>query len=920
METALRVKDPVCGMEVSPAEAAGSSTFDGQSYYFCSTACKSRFDADPASFVGAVVSEADQAAAAHARAAAPPGPSAHTNATPEGMERVALPITGMTCAACAARIEKGLKRIEGVRQANVNFAAHRATVEYDPSQASTRALVDFIRDAGYGTAGTAEARIYVNDSECMTCTAPKLEAAVRAVPGVVQAVYNMATQQVIVEYLPPVAELAAVRQAIESAGYRVEEMPPAEGGAANQDYEQQAREQEYREILRRFLVAAVLSLPVLLGAMGEMVGLSVPAWLRSPFLQWVLTTPVIFYSGRSFFTSAWGALRHRAADMNTLIALGTGAAYLFSVVVTVWPAAVMSPGAHHQMAPVYFEAAAVIIALILLGRLLEARAKARTGDAIRGLLGLRARTARVVREGQEWEIPVEEVVPGDLVLVRPGEKIPVDGVVREGESAVDESMLTGESLPVDKRPGDEVFGATINRTGAFRFEATKVGRETALQQIIKLVQDAQGSKAPIQRLADVISGVFVPVVLCIAIGAFVLWFDLSASDVRLQRAVVALVSVLIIACPCALGLATPTAVMVGTGKGAENGVLIKGGESLETAHRLNAIILDKTGTITRGQPELTDVVLTLGAGRRELGSGPNAQLPTPNAEDELLRLVAGAERSSEHPLGEAIVRGAQARGLSLPEASAFNSLTGRGLEATVEGRQVLVGNQRLMEERDIDARSLEPEMERVAREGRTPMLVAVDGQLAGLVAVADTVKEGSTEAVAAFHRMGLEVAMITGDNRRTAEAVARQVGIERVLAEVLPEHKAEQVRKLQGEGKVVAMVGDGINDAPALAQADVGIAIGTGTDVAMEASDITLIRGDLGGVVTAIQLSRATMRTIKQNLFFAFIYNVLGIPIAAGALYPFTGLMLSPMIASAAMALSSVSVVTNSLRLKNFQA
>jgi Cu+-exporting ATPase len=838
--------------------------------------------------------------------ATPPGPSPHTRATPDGRERVDLPITGMSCAACAARIEKTLSLVEGVQRANVNFAAHRATVEYDPARTDTRTLVEVIRDAGYDTASTSEARFFVNDSECMTCTTPKLEAAVRAVPGVVQGVYNPASQQVIVEYIPQIAELGAVRRAIESTGYRVREMPPGprdtETGEASPDYEQQAREQEYRDLWRRFLIAALLAAPVLIGAMGEMVGLSVPAALSNPYVQWALATPVMFYSGWQFFVAAWGALRHRAADMNTLIALGTGAAYLFSVAATLWPEAVSSPGAHGRHVPVYFEAASVIIALILLGRMLEARAKARTGDAIRRLVGLQARTARVIRAGQEREIPVEEVLPGDLVLVRPGEKIPVDGVLREGESAVDESMLTGESLPVEKHPGDEVFGATINRTGAFRFEATRVGKDTALQQIIKLVQDAQGSKAPIQRLADVISGIFVPVVLCIAIAAFVAWFDLSLPDVRLQRALVAFVSVLIIACPCALGLATPTAVMVGTGKGAENGILIKGGESLETAHKLDAIILDKTGTITRGKPELTDVV------------------PAPGMDAErLLSLAASAERSSEHPLGEAIVRGAEARGLALAEASAFDSITGRGLEAIVEGREVLIGSPRLMAERGIDVRELEREVERIAVEGRTPVLIAVDGQAAGIVAVADTAKVGSAEAVAALRRIGLEVVMITGDNRRTAEAVALQVGIERVMAEVLPEHKAEQVRRLQHEGKVVAMVGDGINDAPALAQADVGIAIGTGTDVAMEASDITLIRGDLMGVVTAIQLSQATMRTIQQNLFFAFIYNVLGIPIAAGSLYPFFGVMLSPMIASAAMALSSVSVVTNSLRLRGFQ-
>jgi Cu+-exporting ATPase len=591
--------------------------------------------------------------------------------------------------------------------------------------------------------------------------------------------------------------------------------------------------------------------------------------------------------------------------MNTLIALGTGAAYLFSALATVAPGLVVAAPLHGTMpmAPVYFEAAAVIIALILVGRLLEARAKAKTGDAIRGLVGLQAKTARVIRDGQEYDIAVEEVVPGDIVQVRPGEKIPVDGVVREGESAVDESMLTGESLPVEKHAGDQVFGATLNKTGAFRFAATKVGKETALQQIIRMVQDAQGSKAPIQRLADVISGIFVPIVLIIAVASFVVWFDVMPPGERVRMGLLAFVSVLIIACPCALGLATPTAIMVGTGKGATSGVLVKGGESLETAHKLDTLVLDKTGTITKGKPELTDIAAVAG-----------------QDEGELLRLVAGAERASEHPLGEAIVEGAKKRGLMVPEVTDFQSITGRGLEATAEGRGILVGNQRLMEERGIGVAALAGDMDRLAAEGKTPMLVALDGKVAGIVAVADTVKEGAADSIARFRGMGIEVIMITGDNRRTAEAVGRQVGIDRVTAEVLPEHKAEQVRKLQQEGRVVGMVGDGINDAPALAQADVGIAIGTGTDVAMEASDITLIRGDLHGVVTAIELSRATMRTIRQNLFFAFVYNVIGIPIAAGVLYPVFGIMLSPIIASAAMALSSVSVVTNSLRLRGFHS
>ncbi|MGH8808704.1 MAG: copper-translocating P-type ATPase, partial [Noviherbaspirillum sp.] len=555
--------------------------------------------------------------------------------------------------------------------------------------------------------------------------------------------------------------------------------------------------------------------------------------------------------------------------------------------------------------PVYFEAAAVIIALIVLGRLLESRAKGHTSDAIRKLMGLQAKTARVVRDGREVDIPVEEVLPGDIVIVRPGEKIPVDGIVLDGSSAVDESMLTGESLPVEKNPEDEVFGSTLNKTGSFRFKAIKVGKDTALQQIVRLVQEAQGSKAPIARMADVISGIFTPVVLCIAIATFVVWFVVAPVDVRFTMALVNFVAVLIIACPCALGLATPTAIMVGTGKGAENGVLIKGGESLETAHKLQAIILDKTGTITQGQPALTDVIV-------------DSTLPE-MTDNEFLRLVASAEKGSEHPLGEAIVQGALQRGLQLTDTTSFDSVTGKGITAVVDGRQLLLGNAKLMQERGIASAHVEAMAAELAIEGKTPMYVAIDGQFAGLVAVADEIKPESQAAVAAMQRMGLEVMMVTGDNRRTAEAVAKKVGIQRVFAEVLPEGKVDVVKRLQQEKKLVGMVGDGINDAPALAQADIGIAIGTGTDVAIEASDITLLKGDLRGVVNGIALSHATLRTIKQNLFWAFIYNVLGIPIAAGVLYPFTGWLLSPIIASAAMSLSSVSVVTNSLRLRQFK-
>jgi Cu+-exporting ATPase len=644
------------------------------------------------------------------------------------------------------------------------------------------------------------------------------------------------------------------------------------------------------------------------------------AWLDRPWVNWLqllLTTPVVFYCGAQFYRGAFAAFRHRAADMNTLIAVGTGAAYVYSLLATAAPrffatavAAQPMPGmagvAGRAMVPVYFEAASVIIALILLGRLLESRAKGRTGEAIRRLVGIQAKTARVVREDNgapnEFDIPVEEVVPGDLVIVRPGEKVPVDGVVRDGTSAVDESMLTGESLPVEKTPGDEVFGATINKTGAFRFEATKVGKDTALQQIVQLVQDAQGSKAPIARLADVISGIFTPIVLSIAVATFVVWFIAAPVESRFTMALVNFVAVLIIACPCALGLATPTAIMVGTGRGAENGVLIKGGESLETAYKLQTIVLDKTGTITKGEPSMTNVVPALGIGERDL-----------------LRIVASAERGSEHPIGGAIVRGATEQGVPLADARDFAAIPGHGIEATVDGRRLLLGNAKLLRDRGIAFADAEERAAELAQDGKTPVFAAVDGTFAGLIAVADPVKLESREAVAAMRRMGLEVVMMTGDNRRTANAVARHVGIERVLSEVLPEAKAREVKRLQQAHKLVGMVGDGINDAPALAQADVGIAIGTGTDVAIEASDITLIRGDLRGVVTAIALSRATIRTVKQNLFWAFIYNVIGIPIAAGLLYPFTGWLLSPIIASAAMSFSSVSVVTNSLRLRRFR-
>ncbi|MFL4901727.1 copper-translocating P-type ATPase [Streptomyces sp. MMS24-I2-30] len=620
-----------------------------------------------------------------------------------------------------------------------------------------------------------------------------------------------------------------------------------------------------------------------------------PDLLLNHWFQLALITPVMFWTGRPIHTTGWRALRNRSAEMNSLITLGTCAAYGYSLLVTVAPG-VLPAGVRG----VYYEAVGVILTLILLGRLFEAKAKAGTGQAIRELLGLRARTARVVRDGAEVEVPVEEVVVGDVVVVRPGEKVPVDGVIVDGRSTLDESMVTGESIPVTKTVEDEVVGATINQTGAFRLRATKVGADTMLAQIIRFVQQAQASRAPIQRVADLVASYFVPAVMFIAIASFAVWYAVGP-DQALTLGLVSAVAVLIIACPCALGLATPLSIMVGTGKGAQHGILIRSAEALETAHRLQAIVLDKTGTITQGRPTLTDVVQVNGF-----------------IEDEFVRLVASAENSSEHPLGQAIVRGAADHGIGLVEASEFDSVTGKGITATVDGHRLLVGKAAMLTEVGIDTSDLREDADRLASDGKTPVFAAIDGELAGVMAVADTVKEDSATVIAELKRLGLDVVMITGDNRRTAEAIARQVGIDRVLAEVLPEHKAQEIARLQDEGRQVGMVGDGINDAPALAQADVGFAIGTGTDVAIEASDITLTSGALGGVLTAVNLSRATMRNIRQNLLLAFVYNTAGIPLAAGVLYPFTGWLLSPIIAAAAMALSSLSVVGNANRLRTY--
>jgi Cu+-exporting ATPase len=729
----------------------------------------------------------------------------------------------------------------------------------------------------------------------------RVERALEKVPGVLDANVNLANEKATVRYLAGEVQLLDLEKAAEGAGYDVTR--------GEESSVEDSHEREYKKLKADFILAAALTALIIIGSMPMMLGLEPPIpmmWLA--FVLLGLATPVQFWAGRRFYRGAWGALRHGQANMNTLVVMGTSAAYLYSAVAALVPG-LFAAG----RADVYFDTSALIITLILLGRLLEARAKGRTNEAIKKLAGLQAKTARVLRGGEELDVPLENVLVGDLVVVRPGEKVPVDGRVVSGGSAVDESMITGESIPVTKREGDEVIGATINTSGSFRFEATKVGEDTTLHQIMRMVEEAQGSKAPIQRLADRISAVFVPAVIGVAVVTFAVWL-MFGPEPALTFALLNTVAVLIIACPCAMGLATPTSIMVGTGKGAESGILIRGGEALEGAHKLDTVVLDKTGTLTRGTPELTDVVVLDGM-----------------HEEELLRLLASAERGSEHPLGESIVRTARHRGLSLGELEAFEAVSGGGIRARVEGREVLVGSRRFLSESGISEDGLASRDEELAREGKAPIFVAVDGELAGFVAVADVVRDESREAVDRLHALGLEVAMLTGDNCRTAEAIARELGVDRVVAEVRPEDKVAEVKRLQAEGKRLGMVGDGINDAPALAQADVGIAIGTGTDVAMEASDLTLISGDVRGVARAIMLSKATVRNIKQNLFWAFAYNVALIPVAAGVLYPlFTeGSVpeilrpvlgeygfLNPILAAGAMALSSVTVVSNALRLR----
>ncbi|MGF1591062.1 MAG: heavy metal translocating P-type ATPase [Pleurocapsa sp.] len=735
---------------------------------------------------------------------------------------------------------------------------------------------------------------------CAAC-ASSIEEAINHVPGVAECNVNFGAEQAAIKYNPRQTSIEDIQDAVAEAGYSAYSLPEQAMMTGEDDAEKAARKAESRDLKLKMIVGGVISLILIFGSLPMMTGLHlpfIPAWLHNPWLQLILTTPVQFWCGYRFYIGAWKSFKRHTATMDTLIALGTSAAYFYSLFATVFPGFFLN---QRLMPEVYYETAAVIITMILLGQWFENRAKGQTSEAIRQLMGLQARDARVIRNGREIDVPINEVQIDDIILVRPGEKIPVDGKIISGSSTIDEAMVTGESIPVQKQPGDEVIGATINKTGSFKFKATRVGTDTVLAQIVKLVQDAQGSKAPIQRLADQVTGWFAPVVIAIAIATFVLWFIFMGN---VSLALITTVGVLIIACPCALGLATPTSVMVGTGKGAENGILIKGAESLELAHKIQTVVLDKTGTITEGKPTVTNYSTVTGTNN--------------DAELKLLRLVAAVERNSEHPLAESVVRYAQSQDIKLSECDDFQALAGSGVQGRVAGNLVQIGTRRWLSELGIKTDTLQPQKDIWEAEAKTVILIAVDSKLAGIMGIADAVKPSSTAAVKALRNLDLEVVMLTGDNQKTAEAIARQVGIIRVEAEVRPDQKAAKVRQLQQEGKIVAMVGDGINDAPALAQADVGIAIGTGTDVAIAASDITLISGELQGIVTAIQLSKATINNIRQNLFFAFIYNVLGIPIAAGILFPFFGWLLNPIIAGGAMAFSSVSVVTNALRLRNF--
>lgn len=818
------------------------------------------------------------------------------------MKKESIKIGSMTCAACAQRVQKAVGKLDGVLEANVNFATEKLSVEFDEQKASLSSIKDAVVNTGYGVIEESkhnQVTIPIGGMTCAACV-QRVEKVIAKLEGVSKVSVNLATEKASIEYDPQIIRLSAIKQCIEKTGYQALEIDKN-----TVDEDKLRKEKEIRTLWIKFIISAAFGLPLLYFAMVPMVSwwpFPIPKALnpmiyplRFALLQICLVTPIII-AGYEFYTVGFKALLQRSPNMDSLVAIGTSAAVIYSVYNTFQ----IMNGDFGAVDKLYYETAGVIIALILLGKSLEAVSKGKTSEAIKKLMGLTPKTAIVIENGSEVEVPIDEVEIDNIILVKPGEKIPVDGVVTEGTTSVDEAMLTGESMPVDKKAGDKVFAASINKNGMIKFKATKVGSDTALAQIIKLVEDAQGSKAPIAQMADIVSGYFVPIVCSIATLAFLAWF---LAGEPLSFAVTIFISVLVIACPCALGLATPTAIMVGTGKGAENGILIKGGEALETTHKINTIVFDKTGTITEGKPEVTDII-TIGTVSRE----------------RVLQIAASGEKGSEHPLGEAIVRSAQKEQLEFLSIDQFEAIPGHGIEVVIDGIKVLIGNKKLMDSRNIFMEELRDKSDQLAKEGKTPMYIAMEDKLSGIIAVADVVKESSAKAIKKLQAMGIEVAMITGDNRKTAEAIAKQVGIDRVLAEVLPQDKSNEVKKLQAEGKKVCMVGDGINDAPALAQADIGMAIGSGTDVAMESADIVLMRSDLMDVPTAIHLSKSTIRNIKQNLFWAFGYNVAGIPVAAGLLHLFGGPLLNPIFAAAAMAFSSVSVVTNALRLKRFKA
>lgn len=808
-------------------------------------------------------------------------------------------IEGMSCASCAQAVEKAVADLSGVKTANVNLATEKLTVSYNQEAVSEKMIEKAVSDAGYqAIQNSIQKSFTIEGMSCASCS-QTVEKAVNQLSGVEQVTVNLATEKMLVSYDPTVLTTGEIITAVSDAGYDTEEEIRTNETI---DKEREKKQEQIQGMWRRFWLSAMFTIPLLYVAMGHMIGLPLPKMIdpmmhatNFAFLQLILTLPVIYF-GRSFFIIGFKSLAKGHPNMDSLVALGTSAAFFYSLYGTV----MIFFGDHQFAMALYYESAAVILTLITLGKYFEAVSKGKTSEAIKKLMGLAPKTARVVRDGKEIEVAIDAVQVGDIVVVRPGEKIPVDGIVITGNTSIDESMITGESIPVEKKAGDNIIGASMNKNGHIEFKATKVGKDTALAQIIKLVEDAQGSKAPIAKLADKISGVFVPIVIGLAVFSGLAWYFLGQESWIFALTI--MISVLVIACPCALGLATPTAIMVGTGKGAENGVLIKSGDALETTHKIETIVFDKTGTITEGKPKVTDIITVDGMDK-----------------DELLRLAASAEQGSEHPLGEAIVNRAKDKKLVFVKPDYFQAIPGHGIEVTIENSQFLLGNKKLMKKNSIDLADLVSASDELAEQGKTPMYIAKDQKIAGIIAVADTIKENSLQAIRKLHQMGIEVVMITGDNKRTAEAIAKQVEIKRVLSEVLPEDKAAEVKKLQDEGKKVAMVGDGINDAPALAQATIGIAIGSGTDVAIESADIVLMRSDLMDVPTAIELSKATIRNIKENLFWAFAYNVLGIPVAMGVLHLFGGPLLNPMIAGAAMSFSSVSVLLNALRLKRFK-